>query len=438
MRPPLLLLVIFCCRCMAVDFKTDFFAKVAALEDEMAILEFEFVASDNDEWSLSSAIRLVVNEWWQFGDNMRTVLMRDDGVPELLAILLKIELQVEYTPVSTFLMASHKRANLDALNVTSTEYQQIAGHVTALSQHFDQLVSLTAAVVDKHHDKDHVIGGEKWTKRVDDLFQDIVKDVDEVSYFIMDRLPMTHELQQIDGYGNTKTDLDTSLASLTKWTSDDPEKERIAALLVPLVEILRKVGQRIEALRAMSDKSRKVDWILSLLYTENAFRYQAGSCEVLFIAQYLDEMSGEHMPGLDEIDGGEFAKETSAIGRSFNDLDSLLEEIITRFEDRAENGVDVRMAWWDRFFKLNGNGRIMQQLFEKIIKTLPPLRRAHYFEHYSAASVNFRPYLGDILNKLSFNYRQKIAAASPAAEAVVEEEADAETLRVEEEFLFEL
>lgn len=362
---------------MAVDFKTDFFAKVATLEGQMAVLEFEFEASDGKEWSLSSAIRLVVNEWWQFGDNMRTVVMRDDGVPELMAILLKIEMQVEYAQVSTFLMASHKRATLDELNVTSAEYHHIAGQVTTLSQHFDQLVSLTADVVDKHHGKDHVIGGAKWTQRVDDLFQDIVKDVDEVSYFIMDRLPMTQELQQIDDYASTHIDLDTSLASLAKWTPADPKKESIAALLVPLVEILRKVGHRIEALRSMKHKSRKVDWILSLLYTENAFRYQAGSCELLFVAQYLDEMSGEHMARLDAVDTDEFAKETAAIGRSFNDLDSLLEEIITRFEDRSENGVDVRMGWWDRFFKLNDNGRIMQHLFEQIIEALPPLRNAH-------------------------------------------------------------
>lgn len=62
---------------------------------------------------------------------------------------------------------------------------------------------------------------------------------------------------------------------------------------------------------------------------------------------------------------------------------------------------------------------------------------AHYFEHYSAASVHFRPILGDILSKLSFNYRQQIANAEPAAEAV-EVEADVETLQVEEELLFEL
>lgn len=401
----IILLSIFCSSGIAYEVRTDLLRSIAEFSDIMATLP---QPTDDGRKSFESVVRLSLEVWLEFGTNMSSILDADDS-SQLESILDQIDQHVEFEHVSGTLLAAYDAASAGAFEMTASDYDRIAAHATALSAHFLKVIALMLETLTDNAQKQDESGKrtsmrptakpKEPTQYEKGLFADIAKEIDELWYSIMNYLPMEEELSEIAGFANSKVDLATAMDSLTKWT--DSAKGSISKALVPLVEVLQQVGHRIDALGAINVQSRRLDWIMNMLYLENSFRFQASACELIFIAKHLEELNEAEIARLDPVVHEEFTLKMTFIQGNFTSLDALLKDIVTRLVKKEINGSSTRMEWWAQFRKLFDNGTAMRDMLEKILKHLPAPLPGRSVDHYSAASLQFKSRLPDIVSRLS-------------------------------------
>lgn len=399
----IILLSIFCCSGIASKLRSDLLKSIVEFSDIMATLP---KATGEGEKSFESVVRLSLEVWLEFGTVLSSILdAYDSSQPDLEWILGQIDQRVEFDNVAATLLAAYDAPSADASEMTASDYDRIAAHTTALSMHFLKVIELMLETLSNNgqkQDESEMRATEKPTEATqyeEGLFADIAKEIDELWYSIMNYLPMEEELSEIDGFANSKADLATAMDSLAKWT--DSAKGSLSKALVPLVEVLQQVGHRIDALGTVNVQSRRLDWIMNMLYLENSFRFQASACELIFIARHLEELEEEEIAELDPAVHEEFSLKTTFINGNFTSLDALLKDIVTRLANEEINNSRTRMEWWEQFRKLFENGNAMKGMLEKILKHLPAPLPGRSVDHYSAASLKFKSQLPEMASRLS-------------------------------------
>lgn len=410
----IILLAICCIGALADDVRKDLLEHIEEFSEELEQLP---EVEDFAEKSFINVVRLTMDVWLQFGANIKTILQADDSTqPDLNPILHKITKRIEYQHVGGTFMVAHEQASFDVIEILPYEYDQIAASAKTLSQHFDRLVVLIRGMIDDYRDEAAENGKRKSlrqnieransaTQNEDDLFQDIARELDGLWYSIMNHLELEEELREIEDLENSTNDLDEADDLLTEWTQREPAKALIARLLVPLVEILQQVGQRIDALKTVNVKLRQLDWIMCVLYLNNSYRFQTSASELLFIAKYLKDVDDAKISQLDPEDIQDFRAKESLISRNLEKLVSLSEEMVTRIESETSNNSDIRLDWWDRLHNLLENGEAIEIMLTKILKTLPAPVHGQSVNHYTAASSNFKSQLENILDRLGSGSR---------------------------------
>lgn len=406
----IILLVICCFGVPADEVRNDILNSIIDFGEKMVSLP---EITDITEKSFYNVVRMSMEMWLGFGAKMMPILQADERTkPNLDRILYKIEKHVEYGYVAATLLAAHNEVLDSVIRMTSNEYDRIAAHAKALSQHFKRVIALIEELIDDYRAETDESGKRKSMQSnknsaqyEDELFKDIVRELDELWYSIINYLAMEDEMKEIEGLDNSKIDLDTAENLLTQWTDREPAKASIARLLMPQVRILQQVSHRIDALKSVDFKSRRLDWIMNLLYLENSYKYQAATCELIFIAKYLEDLDDADIPQFDPVIFEEFTAKSSFISSSFQSLDSLLKDVMMRLITDTINNSDIRIDWWDQFHKLFENGNAMQSMLGTVLEQLPAPLYGQSVDHYSAASSKFNSQLPIIVERMSSRSR---------------------------------
>lgn len=395
---------------LADEARNDLLKCIVRFGEEMETLpEIQDIA----EKSFYNLVRLSLEMWFGFGTKMMPILQAGDRTqPDLDRIFDKIEKHLEYGQIADTLIAAHDDAFENVIKISSSEYNRIAAHAKTLSQHFKRIIALIEELIedyrletDESGERKSIRGIQNSTHYEDGLFKDCAREVDEFWYSIMNYLAMEEELSEIEGFDNSKIDLNTAENLLAQWTQREPAKASIAKLVVPLVEILQQVGHRIDALESVNFKSRRLDWIMNLLHLENSFRFQASACELIFIAKHLEDLDDTDIPHFDPAIFEEFTAKTSFISSNFQSLDNLLKDVVRRIVTDTISNTDIRLSWWDQFLKLFENGYAMNSMLAKVLEQLPAPLYGQSMDHYSAASLKFKSQLPEIVRRMSARIR---------------------------------